>query len=337
MTARPLIIDEVRVGTLELSLRGIFRTHWKKLQRHATLHVRVRSGAIWGEGEAYTMDLEGGLGVLNALRLEGQDARDFDSLLESIADPAARSALDLALHDLIGRFHGIPVWQLLGLRRVARTSCISIGIDEPERMLAAAREWIDRGFPILKLKISTGMDLDLLRKVRTIGGPSLRLWVDANQAFTAEEAVEVGRVLAEAGVELFEQPLPIGGLPCYAEIRREISIPIILDEEIRTAEDVARAALAGGVDGVNVKLAKIGGLRAALRAIHTARTHGLRVFLGCFFESSLGIAGAATLLEHADDVDLDAPLHLVGDPYRGLEFDGAEIVAPERPGLGVRR
>ncbi len=331
------IIEEVRIGTLDLTLRKTFRTHWKNLRDHATLHVCVRAGAIWGEGEAYTMDLDGGLGALRALRLEGRELWDLIGHLDSIADSAARSALDLAFHDLLGRLRGIPVWRLLGLSRATRTSCVSIGIDEPEAMLRDARVWIERGFPILKVKITTGTDPDLLRRIRAIGGPSMRLWVDANQAFDPDGAVSIARTLAEVGVEVFEQPLPVGSLDRYAAIRSRIAIPIILDEEIRSPEDVARAAHAGGIDGINVKLAKIGGIRAGLRAIRVARAHGLRVFLGCYFESSLGIAGAATLLAHADYVDLDSPLHLADDPYSGLDFCGAEIAPPDAPGLGVGR
>jgi L-alanine-DL-glutamate epimerase-like enolase superfamily enzyme len=214
---------------------------------------------------------------------------------------------------------------------------VSIGVDEPEAAITAARGWIERGFPILKVKVTTGTDPDLLRRIRAIGGPSLRIWVDANQAFEPDQAVAIARVLAESGVEVFEQPLAIGRIAEYAAIRRAIAIPIILDEEIRSPEDVARAARAGGIDGINVKLAKIGGLRAGLRAIHVARAHGMKIFLGCFFESTLGIAGSASLLAHSDYVDLDSPLHLAGDPYEGLTFHGADIAAPEAPGLGVTR
>jgi L-alanine-DL-glutamate epimerase-like enolase superfamily enzyme len=329
------VIEEVRLGTLDLALRKTFRTHWKKLRDHATLHVRVRSGAVWGEGEAYTMDLDRGLGALRDLRLEGQEISDMVEALDAITDSAARSALDLAFHDLLGRLRGIPVWHLLGLPRATRTTCVSIGIDEPEAMLQDAREWIGRGFPILKVKITTGTDPELLHRIRALGGPSLRLWVDANQAFDPEGAVSFARTLAEVGVEVFEQPLAVGQIDRYAAIRSEIGIPIILDEEIHCPEDVARAAHVGGIDGINVKLAKMGGIRAGLHAIRVARARGLRVFLGCYFESSLGIAGAATLLAHADYVDLDSPLHLADDPYSGLDFRGAEIAPPDAPGLGV--
>lgn len=335
MTSRQAIIEEVRLGFLDLELRQTFRTHWKQIRQHSNLHVRIRCGSTWGEGEAYTMDPQGGRAALSACDLLGGDAWELDRCLDSIPDAAARSAVDLALHDLLGKLLGVPVRRLLGLSHASRTTCVSIGIDETTAMLARAREWIERGFPILKIKLTADSDLDLLWRIREIGGSQLRIWVDANQAFAPEDAVAVGRELARIGVEIFEQPLAIGSLDAYASIRPAIPIPIFLDEEIRSPEDVARAARAGGIDGVNVKLAKFGGIRAGLRAIHVARAHGLQVLLGCFFESSLGISAAASLLVHADLVDLDAPLHLVEDPYRGIAFRVAEINSPGAPGLGV--
>jgi L-Ala-D/L-Glu epimerase len=122
----------------------------------------------------------------------------------------------------------------------------------------------------------------------------------------------------------------------YRSIREKIGIPVYLDEDVCSAGDVARAACARGIDGVNIKLAKMGGLREGIRAIHAARTHGLQVLLGCFFESSLGIAGSAHLLGLVDHVDLDAPLHITDDPYEGLEYQAFRVRSPQTAGLGVR-
>jgi len=330
-------IEEVEVGCLPLSLRSTFRTHWKTLRSHSTLHVRVRSGDLWGEGEAYALDVEAGLAVLRGLSLQGLDPWDLDSILSSVPDNAARSAVDLALHDLLGKRTGLPVRRLLGLSFGRRTTCVSVGIDEPEAMIAAARRWISEGYPILKVKITTTTDLSVLEKIRAIGGPHLRIWVDANQAFEPEQAAEAARCLERIGAEIFEQPLPVGRISEYAALSARVPIPIYLDEDLRCAVDVARAAAAGGIDGVNVKLAKMGGLRECLRAIQVTRAHGLHVLLGCFFESSLGIAGCAQLLPLADHVDLDAPLFVQDDPYRGLVYSGASIAPPPGAGLGVCR
>lgn len=323
-------------GFLNLSLRSTFRTHWKTITSHRTVHVRLSSDdGVEGEGEAYSLDPEAALQSLNSALIVGRDPWEVDPILQGIADKAARSALDLALLDLLGRSLGLSARQLLGLPYGERTSCVSIGIDDRERMLANAGAWIEKGYRIIKIKLTTTVDPSIVREIRAMGGEDIHIWIDANQAFDPEGACEVARAIAPAGVEIFEQPLPVGMLAAYPSIRPRIDIPIFLDEEVMSAADVARAAATGGIDGVNVKLAKMGGAREGLRAIHVARAHGMKVLLGCFFESSLGISGSAQLLGAVDFVDLDAPLHLEADPYHGIEFDRGFVRAPSGPGLGA--
>ncbi len=330
-------IDSFEKGVLDLSLRSTFRTHWKTIRSHRTVHVRLGYGGISGEGEAYALDSDSVLQTLDGARIIGRDPWDAEAILGEITDPAARSAIDLALLDLLGRSLAVPARSLLGLPRGERTTCVSIGIDDRDRMLENARSWIEKGHRIIKIKLTTTVDPSIVASIREIGGRGLRIWVDANQAFDPEGACEVASAIAPHGVEIFEQPLPVGMLDAYRSIRSRVGIPIFLDEEVRSPSDVARAALAGGIDGVNVKLAKMGGVREGLRAIHVARAHGMKVLLGCFFESSLGIAGSAQLLGLVDCADLDSPLHLGNDPYRGLQYLDGLVRTPEGPGLGVSR
>lgn len=337
MSEGSLRIDEVRVETLRLELRSTFRTHWKTLTTHPTVLVRLRAGTLWGEGEAYAMDAAAACEALRGLAIAGRTNDALGSALEAVDNHAARSALDLALLDLEGKRRKAAVHELLGFPAGRATSCVSVGIDTREAMREAAERWIRAGYPILKIKVTTDTDLALFEEIRRLAGPGVRLWVDANQAFDPRGAVEVGLALGRWGVEVFEQPLPVGQLAAYAAIRPQIPMAIVLDEEIRSESDVRAAARAGGIDGVNVKLAKLGGLRAASRAISEAREGGLRIFLGCYFESSLGIGAAAQLLSAASWVDLDAPLFLVEDPYTGLPWDGPQVQTPTGPGLGVRR
>jgi L-Ala-D/L-Glu epimerase len=328
-------IDEVRCDLLDLSLRSTFRTHWKTIRNHSTLRVRLRSGDLWGEGEAYTMSPAEGLGVLRELPLGGGEPHALLAKIPAIPGLAPRSAVDMALHDLVAKLAGVPLHWLLDLPRASGTTCVSVGLDEQPVMLEAARRWISEGYPILKIKVTGSTDLDLLDRIREMGGPALRIWVDANQGFEPEGLIAAAEVFRRTGVEILEQPLPVGRIAEYAVLRPRIGIPIILDEEIRSAEDVVLAITAGGIDGINVKLAKLGGIRESLRAIRLARRHGLSILLGCFFESSLGISAPIHLLALADRVDLDAPLFLEDDPYGGLRFVGAEIAPPEGSGLGV--
>lgn len=328
-------VEEVRYDLLEINLRSTFRTHWKTIRSHATLRVRLRAGSVWGEGEAYTMSPAEGIATLRELRLEGGEPRALLASVPRIPGLAARSAVDMALCDLAAKLVGRPLYQWLGLPRASGTTCVSVGIDEPSVMLEAAGRWISQGYPIVKVKVTGTTGLDLLPRIREMGGPSLRIWVDANQGFEPAGLLEAAAVFRGAGVELIEQPLPVGRLSEYAALRPAVGLPIVLDEEIKGAEDVASAITAGGIDGINVKLAKLGGIREALRAIRLAKRHGLSVLLGCFFESSLGISAPTHLLALCERVDLDAPLFLEEDPYQGLLLQGAAIAPPDGPGLGV--
>lgn len=249
-------------------------------------------------------------------------------------NPAARVAISAALHDLVGKRLGVPVWKLWGLDPAAAPrSSFTIGIDTLDVMRAKVRE--AAGYPILKIKVGTANDEAILRMIRE-EAPDAVVRVDANTAWTAKEAIRKIPMLAGYGVEFVEQPLPAGDLDGLATVRRASPLPIIADESCETAADVAK--LAGAVDGVNVKLAKCGSLREAIRIVHAARAHGMSVMLGCMLETTLGIAAAVQLAPLFDYVDLDGAALLAADPFAGpgLEPDGS-LRFNHAPGLGVTR
>jgi L-Ala-D/L-Glu epimerase len=159
--------------------------------------------------------------------------------------------------------------------------------------------------------------------------------VDANEAFSPEEAVEVVTELKDIGVGMIEQPVPASAVPESFQKVTEAAfpVPVISDESTVTAGDVP--GLAGSVSGVNVKLAKCGGIRRALEMIHTARAHGMLVMLGCMVETSLGISAAAQISGLVDFVDLDGAMLLAYDPYSGPIYENGRILLPDEPGLGV--
>jgi L-alanine-DL-glutamate epimerase-like enolase superfamily enzyme len=243
---------------------------------------------------------------------------------------AAKAAIDIACHDWMGKRAGLPLFALLGLDPAnAPPSSYTVPIVPPDQVPAAIAAG-DR-FHVLKVKMGDGLDAARLAQVRAATRKPLR--VDANGGWTAKEAIERLPALIGAGVELLEQPVAAADLLGLARVRDASRIPVLADEPALTAADIPR--LAGMADGVNVKLAKTGGIRPALAMIQTARAHGLRVMLGCMVESSIGIAAAVQLSPLVDWVDLDGHLLLARDPARGLSLVDGRILPPGAPGIGV--
>jgi L-alanine-DL-glutamate epimerase-like enolase superfamily enzyme len=245
---------------------------------------------------------------------------------------AAKCALDIALHDLVGKVLGVPVHELLGLSPDLPPTDFTIGIDEPAIVAERARRAGD--FPALKIKVGGPADLATLRAVRDVYAGPIR--VDANTGWTRAAAESLLPELVNLGVELIEQPFAPRAYRDLAWLQERSPLPIVADESCVHVEDLA--ALDGLVAGVNVKLAKCGGIGPAHRMLTEARERGFRTFLGCMEETSVGIAASAVVASLAEWVDLDGNLLLADDPYEGL------VLGPDkrwrltdRPGLGVAR
>ncbi|MGH7629957.1 MAG: dipeptide epimerase [Gemmatimonadales bacterium] len=312
--------------------------------QHRTIWVRLRDEdgvEGWGEAAATTYYGETPETVLAALAAYVPQLPDDPTDLESAEralvgalgeNPSARAALSTALHDLVGRRLGVPLWKLWGLDpATAPTSTFTIGLDSPDTMRAKVLE--AEPYPILKVKLGTHRDGEILRAIRSVTDKELR--VDANAAWTRKRAIAMLPVLREFGVTVLEQPLPPHDHAGLAAVTRASTIPVIADESCLVATDIPR--LAGAVDGINIKLAKCGSLREALRMIAVARAHGLMVMVGCMIESSIGITAAAHCAPLADLVDLDGAALLSNDPFAGASIDRGRVTLPTDAGLGVRR
>lgn len=244
---------------------------------------------------------------------------------------AARAALSAALHDLHARRLGAPLYRVWGLDPAdAPRSSFTIGIDDDAGLRQRVAEAAD--YPILKIKLGTGRDEAIVRTVRD-AAPGKVLHVDANAAWTPRQAVEMAHRLAALGVESLEQPVAADHLEGLRFVRERSPIPVWADESCRTARDVPR--LAGACDGVNLKLAKCGSLREAVRIVHAARAHDLRVMAGCMIESSLGISAVAQLAPLLDAADLDGAALLADDPFTGVGIPAGCISYPAGAGLGA--
>jgi L-Ala-D/L-Glu epimerase len=305
------------------------------------VQVELRSNGVSGFGEAAPIERydESAESALEFVRSAGDLLGDDPWALEEIGarlaevpgDQAAKSALDAALHDLCGKLAGQPVWRLLGLHRAGPPTSWTIWLGDPDDMARRA-EKVGGRFHRLKLKLGArdGLDVERVAAVRSVAAVPLQ--VDVNEFWTLDEALENVQRLSELGVEYVEQPLPAGD-PGGPMLKRQSPIPIYVDEDCHTLADIA--ACAERAHGINIKLAKSGGIREGVRMAHAARALGLGVMLGCMVESGLGIAAAAQIASLSDHVDLDGNLLLAEDPWSGVEFrDGVQLPSNE-PGLGV--
>jgi L-alanine-DL-glutamate epimerase-like enolase superfamily enzyme len=327
-----------RIGTLELAETFVIARSARDSED--VLVVELRHSGVSGFGEAQPIDrydetLESAqVFVEEHADALGDDPFALEEVMERLParEFAARAALDAALHDLQGKLLGQPVWRVLGLRRAGPPTSWTVWLGDPDDMARRAEKALVR-FRRLKLKLGgrDGLDVERVRAVRGVAG-DLPLQVDVNEAWSFDEAIESLAALSKLGVEYCEQPLEAGD-PGGPEMKGLSPLPIYVDEDCHTLHDVA--ACAERAHGINVKLAKSGGIREAVRMVHAARALGLGCMLGCMVESGLGISAGAQVASLFDHVDLDGNLLLAHDPWPGVPFvDGVQL-PPEEPGLGV--
>lgn len=332
----------VQAEILTLRTRHPFRIARGHQDSYRTVLVKVLDAdgvEGWGEAAPQRFYGETPETVLAALEVyatampeTGFDLEEGERALERamVGNNAARAALSTALHDLVGKRLGIPLWKLWGLDPArAPQSTFTIGIDTPEMIRQKVREAEE--YPILKIKLGLDNDLEILKAIRDVTDRELR--VDANCGWTRKQAIRMLPVLEEFGVTVLEQPLVADDLDGLAAVARASRIPVVVDESCLVAADIPR--LVGRVDGINIKLAKTGSLREALRMIAIARAHHLMVMVGCMIESSVGITAAAHFTPLVDIADLDGAALLAVDPFQGARIDGGQIRLPDGPGLGV--
>jgi L-alanine-DL-glutamate epimerase-like enolase superfamily enzyme len=263
---------------------------------------------------------------------------EVEGALRSVANgnPAARAAVSIAVHDLAAKRLGIPLYRLWGLDPSdAPKTSFTVGLDETDRVREKAADAVAAGYDVLKVKLGTDRDRELIDAVRD-AAPDARLRVDANEAWTPKEAVRKAAWLADRDVEFVEQPVPAENPEGLRYVYERSELPIAADESCVTAADVP--VVADRCDIANLKLMKAGGLLEARRLIAAARAHGLEVMCGCMIESNASIAAAAQLAPLLDYADLDGSLLLAEAPYEGVDLADGEVRLAEqdRAGTGAR-
>jgi L-alanine-DL-glutamate epimerase-like enolase superfamily enzyme len=246
---------------------------------------------------------------------------------------AAKAAVDIALHDWVGKALDVPLWKMWGLSKdhTPRTS-FTIGIDTLEVIEQKVAE--AEAYPILKVKLGTDRDEEIIRTIRKCTDKVVR--VDANEGWKVkEEARDKILWLEEQGVEFVEQPMPAADLEGTAWLREQVGIPLIADENVERSSDIP--ALQYAFDGINIKLMKCGGLREAMRMIYAAKLLDMKIMLGCMIESSVAISAAAQLSPLVDYADLDGNVLIANDPFTGVGLEDGKLILKDRPGLGVEK
>jgi L-Ala-D/L-Glu epimerase len=331
----------VEAAIVRLRLAETFVISRESADWSDVVQVEIRHGDHVGRGEAapierYDETAESAQAFIREhAALLGDDPFALEEigarLDEMPGEHAAKSALDAALHDLQGKLLGVPVWRLLGLPRTGPPTSWTIWLGDPDDMARRA-ERVEGRFRRLKLKLGggDGLDVERVRAVRSLTEAPLQ--VDVNEWWSLEEALDAIPQLAELGVQYVEQPLPAGAAGAE-ELRDRSPVPVYVDEDCHTLADVARCAEIA--HGINIKLAKSGGIREAVRMAHAARALGLGVMIGCMVESGLGIAAGCVVAPLCDHVDLDGNLLLAEDPSPGVTFVDGVQVPSEAAGLGV--
>jgi L-alanine-DL-glutamate epimerase-like enolase superfamily enzyme len=303
------------------------------------VQLELTHDGVSGFGEAAPIDRydESAQSALAYLEEHAEALGDDPFALDEIFDRlpreqfAARAAIDGALHDLQGKLTGLPVHKLLGLRRLGPPTSWTIWLGDPDDMARRAEKAAREGrFKRLKLKLGGGDGLDVERVAAVRAVTDLPLQVDVNEFWTLDEALEF---LPQLPLQYCEQPLPAGD-PGGPELKRKSPVPIYVDEDCHTLSDIQRCSEVA--HGINIKLAKSGGIREGVRMAHAARALGLGVMLGCMIESGLGIAAGAHMSSLCDHVDLDGNLLIADDPWPGVELVDGIQTPSDAPGLGVR-
>jgi L-Ala-D/L-Glu epimerase len=334
---------ELMATTATLRLAETFVISRESRDEEEVVRVEVRHEALVGHGEAAPLERYGEDPAAAVAFLEDAGAAALDDdpfaleeiearLGETPGQNAAKAALDGALHDLQGKLLGIPAWRLLGMPRTGPPTSWTVWLGDPDDMARRAEKAAGR-FKRLKLKLGGGDGLDVERARAVRGVTKQPLMVDVNEWWSLEEALDALEQLAALGVEYCEQPLPAGAEDART-LKARSPLPIYVDEDCHRLDSVAECAEIA--HGINIKLAKSGGIREAIRMTHAARALGLGVMLGCMVESGLGIAAGCLVAPLCDHVDLDGNLLLADDPWSGVEFRDGVQVPSEQPGLGVR-
>jgi len=274
------------------------------------------------------------------LRIE-QDVELMDSIVEG--NPSAKAAVDMALHDILGKTARKPLFMLMGGYRTEVLTDITLGIKSPREMAKDAAKAVNKGFKALKVKVGVNSteDVERLKLIREAVGDNVEVRLDANQGWTPKQAIEVLDKVEKFDIQFAEQPVPAGDLEGLVKVRKNSSVPIMADESVHSPEDALCLIKAEAVDLMNIKLMKCGGILKGRKIVDVAEAAGIPCMIGCMGESELGIAAGAHLAAAVRNVqyaDLDSDILLKDKLVKkgGTRVNNSMRVFPKQDGLGIR-
>ena len=327
----------------ELQLRHTFTVSSYSRKTTPGVQVRIDYEGFTGYGEASMppylgQSVETVTNFLSKVNLEQfRDPLQLDNIITYVdslspGDGAAKAAVDIALHDLVGKLIGLPWWRIWGLDAdKTPDTTFTIGIDTPDVVREKTRECADK-FNILKVKVGLDNDKEMIRTIREI--TDLPLAVDANQGWKdRQQALDELFWLHENGVVMVEQPMAKERMDDNAWITERSPIPVFADEAIQRLADIP--SVKGAYHGINIKLMKCTGMREAWKMVNYARAEGMKVMVGCMTETSCAVSAAAQLSPAVDFADLDGNLLITNDLFKGMEVIDGKITLSELPGIGL--
>ncbi len=336
---------KLRFFPYELQLRHVFTVASFSRKTTPDVQVEIEYDGFIGYGEASMppylgQSVETVTAFLQKVNLEQfSDPFQLDEILTYIdglseEDSAAKAAVDIALHDLVGKLMGQPWYRIWGLNPLKTpNTTFTIGIDTPEVVREKTKECADL-FKILKVKVGGPNDKEMIRTIREV--TNLPIAVDANQGWKdRDHALEMIHWLHENGIVMVEQPLPKEQLDDAAWLTERSPLPIFADEAIQRLRDIP--AIKGAYTGINIKLMKCTGMREAWKMANYAHAEGLRVMIGCMTETSCACSAAAQLSPLADFADLDGNLLISNDRFEGMTVTDGKITLPDLPGIGLMK
>lgn len=334
---------EMKFFPYELKLRHVFTVATYSRTTTPDVQVEITYDGVTGYGEASMPQYLGQTVQSVTAFLQKVDLSQFNDpfQLEDIlayvdslspGDTAAKAAVDIALHDLVGKLLGAPWYKIWGLNKdKAPSTTFTIGIDTADVVKQKTRECANQ-FNILKVKLGRENDKEMIETIRSV--TDLPIAVDINQGWKdKEKAIDEIFWLKEHGIVMVEQPMPKELRDDIAWLTEKSPLPIFADEAIQRLKDIKNVT--GAYSGINIKLMKCTGMHEAWKMLNYARAIGMKVMVGCMTETSCAVSAAAQLSPAVDFADLDGNLLISNDRFKGMEVVKGKITLPDRPGIGV--